>query len=270
MTLEHMQASFKRLIVAPDGVGMESVHRDSLPANDPDALICGDERLRAVERLQIYATAYFLRLLDCLKENYPVLLKVVGDDDFRELIREYLAAHPSNSPSIFHIGRAFPQFVRAHRLSERWPFAGDLACLERTFIQIFHAADADLCSVEEMRAVRPEKWPALRFRTQPAVAILECEWPVEEIIDALDRADQVEQLVPRRGAILIWRKANEVYCRRLDNAEDTALRLVERGTTLGEVCEAVADLIEGDTVTQLNQMLQRWLCDAVLAKPYTR
>jgi len=71
-------------------------------------------------------------------------------------------------------------------------------------------------------------------------------------------------------AILIWRKANEVYCRRLDNAENTALRLVERGTTLGEVCEAVADLIEGDTVTQLNQMLQRWLCDAVLAKPCTR
>jgi len=36
-----------------------------------EALVRGDPRLTASERVNIYATAYFCRLLDCLYEEFP-------------------------------------------------------------------------------------------------------------------------------------------------------------------------------------------------------
>jgi hypothetical protein len=53
-----------------------------------EALVDGDERLSAVERVDIYADAYFYRLLDCLAEDFPATL--VGGRDHRGLMMRCL------------------------------------------------------------------------------------------------------------------------------------------------------------------------------------
>ena len=54
-------------------------------------VIRGDERLSARQRIEIYADAYFYRLLDCMKEDFPATLAVVGESAFRDLVVSYLA-----------------------------------------------------------------------------------------------------------------------------------------------------------------------------------
>jgi hypothetical protein len=39
-----------------------------------EALVHGDQRLSAFDRIDIYANAYFYRLLECLGEDFPATL----------------------------------------------------------------------------------------------------------------------------------------------------------------------------------------------------
>src|SRR5262249_1323716 len=106
-------------------------------------VIRGDERLSALQRLNIYADAYFYRLLDCLKEDFPATAAVTGDA-FEGLVRAYLDKHAPAEPSIFYAGQRLADFLGDHPVGERWPFLAELARLERTLIEVFHAADAPL------------------------------------------------------------------------------------------------------------------------------
>ena len=86
-----------------------------------EALVHGDERLSAVERVDIYANAYFYRLLDCLSEDFPATLVVLGADNFAALVKEYLLEHPPTEPSILYAGLYLADFLNDHPFAERWP-----------------------------------------------------------------------------------------------------------------------------------------------------
>jgi hypothetical protein len=104
-------------------------------------LVRGDARLSAIERINIYADAYFYRLLDCLNEDFPATSAVLGPDDFVALVRDYLSASPPTEPSIFYAGRYLPTFLRNHPLVRCRPFISELARLKRTILDVFHAED---------------------------------------------------------------------------------------------------------------------------------
>ena len=90
--LRQLQALLYRLIVAPNGVA-EALADDRDPI-DLDEVIVGDARITAAERIGIYADAYFFRLLDALKEDYPATLALLSGDEFHNLISGYLLAYP--------------------------------------------------------------------------------------------------------------------------------------------------------------------------------
>lgn len=62
-------------------------------------------------RMQIYANGYVLRLLDCLRADYPMLLKVMGDPLFTFFAKAYVWRHPSTSPSLYDLGAGFAAFL---------------------------------------------------------------------------------------------------------------------------------------------------------------
>ena len=68
-----------------------------------DAVVPG-AALDSRERLGIYADAYASRLLDVLREDFPRVAALLGDHRFEHLAREYLARHPSEHPSVRHLG----------------------------------------------------------------------------------------------------------------------------------------------------------------------
>ena len=259
--LETLQRLIQRLIAAPT---------ETLRATEPEralveSLIVGDRRLSALRRLEIYADAYFQRLLEVMREDFPATRTVVGDDNFTGLVREYLAQYPPTEPSVFYLGRHLPQFLADHRGFEK--FVAELARLERTTIEVFHGPDAIPLDTERMRATAPERWPALMLRTHPALKILDCEWAVGELLRTI--SERAAWSNPRRGpvSIVVWRQAAEVYYRTLDPAERAALGIAIEGATFAAICAAASEKIEGEPVESINRMLARWLADEILVAP---
>ena len=92
-------------------------------------------------RIGVYADAYFLRLRDVLREDFPRVAALVGPEQFDEVVKGYLEAFPSRWPSVRHLGHALSEFLR-HRTDTPKCLA-DLAELEWARIEVFDAPDAE-------------------------------------------------------------------------------------------------------------------------------
>jgi hypothetical protein len=273
--LKDLQALLYRLITAPEGVAAGLAAERALGyevLDDLDDLIESDDRLSATERLEIYANAYFYRILDCLKEDFPATLATLGTDNFHNLITGYLIEYPPTEPSISYAGGYLADFLghhRMHAMLERWPFIADLARLERTLIEVFHAAEAEPLSAEAMRSVVPGDWPALAMRTHPALAIVDCEWRVDELLREVEAAagqgDQNRDAAHGPVSVLVWRYHSQVHYRALDHAERAALELASAGASFAAICEAVAAACgEDDPLALINRLLARWIGEGLL------
>jgi Putative DNA-binding domain len=231
----------------------------------PEALIRGNERLSAAERIGIYADAYFYRLLECLGEDFPATLAVLGADNFAALVKGYLLEHPPTEPSILYAGLYLADFLNDHPFAERWPFIADLARLERAVLDVFHAADASALSLETLHAVPSEEWPALKLRMHPAVAIVHSQWRISDVLHTVEQGREWTDPEHEEASVLVWRQNALVNYRNLEPVERDALLIVSKGASFAAVCEAVAaGTKEPNRVALIGRLMGRWLADGII------
>src|ERR1700693_6325836 len=163
MNLRELQTLLLHRITDPEGTKESSGEKRGLLPGLLE-LVHGDEQLSAFGRLEIYANAYFYRLLESLGEDFPATQAILEEDNFAALVRGYLREHPPTEPSIVYAGLYLADFLNDHPFAERWPFIADLARLERAVLDVFHAADAPALGLETLHAVPSEDWPALKLR----------------------------------------------------------------------------------------------------------
>jgi putative DNA-binding protein len=266
VNLPELQTLLYQLITTSKGAKRTGNVRDLAPGG-LEVVARGDERLSAIERVNIYADAYFYRLLDCLYEEFPATFAVVRSDNFAALVRDYLLTYPPTEPSIFHAGRYLPSFLRNHPLAKRWPFISELARLERAILDVFHAADTSTLSDEAMRTLPSQQWPAIKLETHPAVEILRNEWRVTDVLCAVESGREWRQPAHQKTTVLVWRQDVQVNYRDLDDVETGALALLSEGASFAAVCEAVATLAPGpDQVALIGRLLSRWLGDGIIVR----
>jgi hypothetical protein len=268
--LRRLQEIICRLIVAPGGVAEGLTQEAILPVGGLDRLVAGDDRMTAAERVEIYANGYFYRILEVLKEDYPATLAVAGADNFHNLATGYLIDYPPSKPSIYYAGKNFADYLIAHPLSERIPYLADLARLERTTLESFHAADAETLDADAMGAIEPDQWPTLMMQAHPAMRLVESGWRVDRIARAIEDGAGWSQPAREDVTIIVWRRNARVSYRAADTAEREALRLASQdgGATFAAICEAIAaaTIDVGDVAALINRLLGRWLLDGLLLR----
>jgi hypothetical protein len=268
MNLRELQTLIYQLVAGPRPVNGENGH--GRPFREVGQIIRSDQRLAAVERINIYVNAYFYRLLECLKEEFPAALAVIGANDFAGLVRDYLVWRPPTEPSIFYAGRYLAEFLRNHNLAKRWPFIAELARLERATLESFHAPEAPTLTGEEMRAIPPQQWPTIELRSHPGVEILYGEWRVSEMLSAVERGDEWVEPKQEKNEVIVWRRGTNVHYRMLENAETDSLVLLQKGTSFAAICEAISANSSSDQVALIGRLLARWLADGIIMRADTR
>ncbi len=212
-------------------------------------------------RLQVYADAYFWRLRDVLREDFPKVAALLGADQFEQLAREYLRARPSEHPSTRYVGRALADFLTARRgLS---PFLSDLARLEWARVEVFDAPNAGTIGADALREVPADRWAELRFVQIPALEVVQALWPVHRIW----AGEAVSEQSPERTTILVWRSpGDDVLHTAMDDRTAHALRLLRNGECFAAICGAFADLAPEAAAHEAAAQLARWLADGIIAR----
>jgi hypothetical protein len=263
--LRELQLRLRELIFRHGDGSTGSLER--LTRGASELPIRDDPRLRAGERLAIYARMHFLRIRDVLVEDFPATCRAMGEDLDR-FVERYLAEFPTDDPSLRKAGRHLPRFLARCSASTGRPWHENLARLEWAMIDAFDASDDRVLSRPSLAEVAPDRWPDLRLETVRSLRVLELDFPVDEIRDRLLQRDEMptpELASTRLVKLRVWRQGFRVFHRRLDAAELAALRLLTGGAAFGELCERLADETgEHDATQRVLRLLDLWLADELL------
>jgi len=264
------QRLLQRLIIAPEGVRPALAEEGDRSGRRLAAVIRDDAPLSAVERLEVYANAYFFRILEVLRKDYPALEASLGEARFHNLVTDYLAAHPPTRFSLRYAGEGLGCFLAGHAvaraLREEFPWAADLAALEWAIVDAFDAADHPPLAREDLARVPPDLWAALRLRLDPSVRVIRAAWPVQLLREASDGSQPLPALTAGVTALLVWRKDERVFHRAIDPLEAGLLDLLAGGATFGDLCERMAlEIGDRDTPARAHALLERWLERGMLA-----
>lgn len=264
MRLRELQGRLRALVADPATLSGPLPELEERVAALP---IRGDDRLSAAERVRIYARMHQLRARDALAHDYPALSRALGDDGFGALVREYLAAHPSDRPSLRDLGRHLPGFL--HRdVPQRPQWIAELAQLEWAMIEAFDAADEPVLDRAGLGALEPEAWPALTVAPVQSMQLLSLASPADALRERLLANEAPHDVAPATTLLRVWRQNLVVYVRRVPELEMAALRWLHHGASFASFCDRLADGIasEDDATAVAAGLLQRWIDDGLLAR----
>jgi hypothetical protein len=256
--LRGLQERFLALVTSPEGVS----------GTDLAGLVVGDARLDQVGRLTIYADMYLERLIDVLLEDFPKLASALGEDPFRGLVRDFLAACPPSGFSLRHLGGPLPAYLATHAAGAERPWLVELAHLEWARADVFDGPDRPVISLDDLRRLPPERFAELPLQLVPTHRLLPVGFAVEEVWRRIDRGDPAGTPDPSPGLLLVWRKQTDVLHRRPDPQEVELLADLAAGTTFGQVCERLGagrSVEEAAGVALTN--LVGWADQGLLARP---
>ncbi len=146
--LNNVQRWMQSVITHPAGVaaGLADPATQShleLPPDAVEQIIEPSRHQSSVERLSVYADAYYARLIECMQAEFPIFRQTVGDDVFSGFAVEYLQRYPSQSYTLGELGKKFVEYLNETRPSSSdsavdfSDFLVDLAQLERTISKVF-------------------------------------------------------------------------------------------------------------------------------------
>jgi len=109
-----------------------------------------------------------------LKNAYPVLHKLVGDDFFRQMAREYGETYPSGSGDLNQFGAELSSYLDISESCSDYPYFADVARLEWQLHRSYYAANTPALRLSELitsAASRDLNLSSAILQNHPAVSL---------------------------------------------------------------------------------------------------
>lgn len=272
--LSALQNWFQTAITHPEGVRPGVASADArrqidVTPDEADRVLTRSQALGPLDRLAVYAHAYFARLLDCLREEYPVLKHALGDEAFDAFAAGYLQQHPSRSYTLFALGERFPEFLRATRPAPEgddgqpdWAdFLIDLAELELLFNAVFDGPGAEglpPLGLPDLAAVDPDRLLGCRFEPVPCLRLIALRFPAHTYLSAVRRKEEPTPPDPAETFLAVTRSRYVVKHYELSRPAYRLLYELVSGNTLGGALDTAMAEPDAPTESDLGDWFRDW------------
>ena len=172
-----------------DGRSTDEVAAEFIKPND---------RLSAFERLELYNRMYWFRLIDCVYDDNPGLLALLGEKKFSALVRAFLAKYPSRSFSLRDLCARLESFVREEPAltAPHTTLAAEIASFEWAQTVAFDGEQRSVLTAAEIAQTPPAR---LRLRLQPYVTLLGLSHAVDDYMVAVKKRDALRNAASNTG-----------------------------------------------------------------------
>lgn len=195
----------------------------------------------SVQRFSYYRGNQLANWSAALRNAYPVLLQLVGDDFFEQMAYHYGLNTPSETSDLNRFGDRLPDFLRQSDFVKDYLYFPDIAGLEWALHRAYYAADASLLELDILLAtVRQGKdFLAVRLIPHPAAALYQADFASIPIWRAHQKpvADlsHIEINMPCAG--IITRQDWQASVTELDQFQYRALHYLFDGQCIGDVLD---------------------------------
>ena len=231
-----------------------SVRFDPAPPEVDDAFV-SHGALSGRDRMAIYRSMYWFRLVDVLIDSFPRTVSGMGIPAFTRMASKYIQKHPSENPAIERVGFRLAEFMES--FSDESRLLADVARLEWLHLDAFISPNPK--GLAAITDIRPELFAVQRLELAPSLRLTELAG------GALERWAELEQDHPalaksldfsRRVPVAVWRGGFVAQHLSLEGDEARALELALAGAPLAEVCAAFADA--PDPAQRAFSVLREW------------
>ena len=210
----------------------------------------------AGRRFSVYRNNVAASLTEALEQTFPVVQKLIGEENFKALAGVYLRAHPPTSPILSTYGESFPAFLEGFEPLAHLGYLPDTARLEQAMVKSYHAADAAPLDPSVFSETAPDDLPNLRLSFAPAVRLLRSPWPIHGIW-RFNTEEGAPQPPHHAQDILITRPDYDPIPRLLPAGAAGFISALARGETLGSAADRAArDCADFDLSALLSLLLQ--------------
>jgi hypothetical protein len=230
------------------------------PATKAKAVILPSRTLAPDERVAIYSRMYFLRLHDCLAQDYEAVKHILGDVEFERLVRGYLARYPSTHYSLNPLGTKLPSFLAGKVRFPKRALILDLARLELAMSQVFDAERSPVLSREDLERFPRARFGEARLRPIAAFQLLALDHRANAIVTAVRQERPLPPLGRKKTWVVVYRRDYQVWRMDLTEPMFAALSAFSAGRTLDQAIRAGAKKFVGSH-EELLESVMRWFSE---------
>ncbi len=207
-------------------------------------------------RFAVYRNNSAVAAIEALKEQFPTVLRLVGDEAFRGLARAYAQEHPPRSPVLGEYGGDFPRFIETFLASceNETPYLPDCARLDWARLVALRAPEAAPCPITRLAELDPGRLARQKILLHPSLALVASDWPIL----AISKAHEAPVEDFRGETALVLRPRAELAVLPCPPGAGAFLRACVEGRNLGEAAMAAGDAEEnfdfGQTLVELTRI----------------
>jgi len=148
----------------------------------------------AAARLAVYRQTVHSNVAAALRSTYPAVWRLVGEDYFRKVAREFIIRHPSECGDLTPVGALFPAYLARLHDHDEYAYLADVARFEWLIQEALLCLEPPPFDLARLRLVAPAAYDALRFVLHPALRLFESRYPVRRIWESNVGAAEPESI----------------------------------------------------------------------------
>ena len=234
---------------------------------DPDAAVpnglSDGAGAPAGRRFNVYRNNVAVSLTEAMRTAFPVITKLLGQQNMDGLAGLYLRAHPPESQLMMFYGAEFPDFLAGMQQLSHLGYLPDVARLELALRRSYHAADARPIDADMLALTAPELLMQTCLTLAPAAILLRSDWPVFDIW-RFNTQEDAPTPTPVPQDVLITRPEFDPAPHLLPAGGADWIAALSKGSSIGaalddtltrapdfDLSAALAILLQGSAITSL-------------------
>ncbi|MEO0343719.1 MAG: DNA-binding domain-containing protein [Pseudomonadota bacterium] len=208
----------------------------------------------ATKRFDVYRNNVASSLTEALEVSFPVIRKLIGDQNFKGLAGIFLRQHPPSTPILMFYGHEMPGFLEGFEPLAHLPYLADVARLELSLRESYHAADAAAFDPAILKSLSEAQLSNTRVTFAPAVRLIRSRYPIYGIWQ-MNMVESAPKLTAHGENVLVTRPEFDPIQTVLIPGAGLFVQSLMAGTSFGEslaiVAEKVPDFNLSEALIQL-------------------
>ena len=221
--------------------------------------LVGPDGEPSLRRFSVYRNNVVVGLIDALKQSFPAVTRIVGDEFMTAMTRIYVAQEPPASPILLHYGAGFADFIESFEPASTVPYLADVARMERAWHEAYHARETTTLDTTSLAGLAPHEFERVNFTPHPSLQLVSSSYPALSIwqMNVEGAEPQPIELSQSEKAIFL-RPHAEVEARAVSTSSFAFLQALVFGETVVQALREATQLDElfdlGAHLAELFQM----------------